>query len=58
MKHFRETLHEIDHLFLTYKQRGPHLEFLEKADAGDREPFYLFIANHVKLSLTTSNQSP
>ena len=45
-------------IVIKIEERRRYLEFLEKADAGDREPFYLFIANHVKLSLTTSNQSP
>lgn len=38
-------------IVIKMEERRTYLEALEKADKGDKEPFYLFIAGHVKRSL-------
>jgi Fic family protein len=38
-------------IVIKMKERRAYLEALEKADKGDRESFYLFVAEHVKQSL-------
>ncbi|MEK7518014.1 MAG: Fic family protein [Patescibacteria group bacterium] len=38
-------------LVIKMEERRAYLEYLEKADKGDKEPFYLFIAEHVKQTL-------
>lgn len=38
-------------IVIKMEERRAYLEALEKADKGDKEPFYLFIAEHVKQSL-------
>ncbi len=38
-------------IVIKIEERRAYLESLEKADKGEREPFYLFIAEHVKQSL-------
>lgn len=38
-------------IVIKMEERRAYLEALEKADKGDKEPFYLFVAEHVKQSL-------
>ncbi|MEK7534481.1 MAG: Fic family protein [Patescibacteria group bacterium] len=38
-------------IVIKMEERRTYLESLEKADKGDKEPFYLFVAEHVKQSL-------
>jgi len=38
-------------IVIKVEERRRYLETLEKADKGDREPFYLFVAEHIKQSL-------
>ena len=40
-------------LVIKMEERRAYLEYLEKADKGDKEPFYLFIAEHVKQTLAS-----
>lgn len=39
-------------IVIKMEERRAYLTSLEKADQGDREPFYLFVAEHVKETLT------